>query len=117
VIDREHLLEGIAAFNQGRCHGAHEILEVPWRQAHGHSRLLLQGLIQTAAACYHLQHRRPRPAAVLLRRARSKLADLPENAHGVNVAQLRRDLQRLLAELEQVGAAGIDWRLRIRVVE
>jgi hypothetical protein len=83
-----------------------------WQRLHGIERIHVQGLIQIAAGLHHLQQRRPRPAAGLLRKgldktSRAALAasvDLP-------VEELARDVARLLAELEAPGARVTNLRL------
>jgi hypothetical protein len=83
-----------------------------WQGLHGVERIHVQDLIQIAAGLHHLQQRRPRPAAGLLRKGLDKISraalapsvDLP-------VEELARDVARLLAELEAPGARVTNLRL------
>jgi predicted metal-dependent hydrolase len=106
---RNRLEQGRAAFNRGAYFDAHELWEDAWRELDGVERIVLQGLIQIAAGLHHLQQRRPRPAAGLLRKGLAKVSQgafAPGVSLGVDlrVDALARDVARLLAELEAAGA-------------
>jgi predicted metal-dependent hydrolase len=96
----QRLEEGRAAFNRGQYFEAHELWEEAWGELVGGERIFVQGLIQIAAGLHHLQQRRPRPAAGLLRKGLEKvsrgvpatLAHLPIEALAGAVAGLLADL-------------------------
>ena len=100
----ERLEQGIAEFNEGRFYEAHETLESLWQEYRGDDRLFLQGLIQLAAGCYHLEHGNARGAERQLKKALVKLEPyLP--AHGrlaleVPIRQARALLGHLCAAQE-----------------
>ena len=52
LVDR--LRAGVAVFNAGHYHAAHDAWEPPYREATGDRRDYLQGLIQFAAAAHHV---------------------------------------------------------------
>ncbi len=60
-----------------------------WLRTTGPERKHLQGLIQLAAACVHLEKGRPAPARRLLSLALEKLETVPQKLHGVPVEALR----------------------------
>jgi uncharacterized protein len=66
-------LEGIAEFNRHRFFEAHEVWEDLWRGHRDDDRTFLQGLIQVAAGCYHLQTDNLSGALSLLLKGQAKL--------------------------------------------
>ncbi|MFC7176731.1 DUF309 domain-containing protein [Halosegnis marinus] len=50
----DRLRAGVAVFNAGHYHAAHDAWEPPYRDADGPARDFLQGLIQYAAAAHHV---------------------------------------------------------------
>jgi predicted metal-dependent hydrolase len=108
---RERIEQGRAAFNRGEYFQAHELWEKAWKELDGLARLGVQGLIQIAAGLHHLQQRRPRPAAALLRKGLGKISRggfAPPGA--LRVRALARQVAQLLAELEAPGAKVTDPR-------
>ena len=94
---RESLARGVALFNRQEFYAAHAAWEAGWADELAEDRLLLQGLIQVAAAFYKLQIGEPRGAVTLLEQARTRLKAVRMSALGV-------DLTALLPEVEA-------WRL------
>lgn len=91
-MDPMALRAGAALFDAGRYFEAHEVWEGPWlREPDPQVRRFLQALIQLAAGLHKL--RSPAggaSAARLFARAMAKLADLPDELEGHDVAGLRR---------------------------
>jgi predicted metal-dependent hydrolase len=109
---RAPLDQGRAAFNRGEFFAAHELWEEAWHHLEGPERLLVQSLIQIAAALHHLQQGRPRPATSLLAKGLEKLSrGVPPALADLPVDALAADLARLLAELESPRAGTPDLRL------
>jgi hypothetical protein len=102
---RHRLEQGRTAFNRGAYFQAHELWEDAWRELDGVEQIVLQGLIQIAAGLHHLEQRRSRPAAGLLRKG---LAKVSQGAFAppvdLRIDALARDVERLLAELDTPGA-------------
>ncbi len=69
----DHLAEGVRRFDAGAFWHAHEVWEEAWKADGAANRDRWKGLIQIAAACYHLQRGNQRPVAWLLGRARHHL--------------------------------------------
>lgn len=101
---RRALLEdGIGQFNAQRYFEAHETWEQAWLQSSGEEKVLLQGLIQAAAAYVKWQRKEPRGAFRLSSTAIEKLYSLEETEHcGVEVAAL---IDALVKLRERAGAA------------
>jgi hypothetical protein len=81
AVARKALDDGRQAFDRGRFFLAHELWEQAWHRLKGPDRAVVQGLIQIAAACHHLDRGRPGPAASLLAKGLAKLA-APPPFHG-----------------------------------
>jgi predicted metal-dependent hydrolase len=81
--------EGVALFNQGRFFAAHEAWEVAWRDAEGVERILLQGLIQAAAAILHVERGNLRGARSVYAKACAKLDPLPPDLMGLALDAFR----------------------------
>ena len=89
----EALAEGVRRFNAGAHWEAHEVWEEAWRQEQGELRLLLHGLILSAAGWVQRGRGREAGARTLFVRALARLKGLDPHAGGVDVAQLREDLE------------------------
>ena len=102
-----HYLGYFACFNQGLYYEAHDVLEELWLQdRHGATGNFYKGLIQFAGAFVHMQKHtaeRPRlkPAAALLKLARTNLSGYPETFYDLDVAQLLGTIERWLRDLER----------------
>ena len=93
---------GVAVFNAGDHRVAHEAWEGVWLSLDSGTpdERLLHGLIQYTAAVHHARRRNWRGAARLAGSAGGYLADLPADARGVNVGEVRATLRRLAADPE-----------------
>lgn len=89
---------GLALFNQGRFFAAHEAWEVAWREAQGTERLLLQGLIQVAAALHHVARGNPRGARSVYAKACARLDPLPSRLMGLELDTFRDALRGFFGE-------------------
>jgi predicted metal-dependent hydrolase len=104
-----HYLGYFECFNQGLFYEAHDVLEELWLiDRHGSNGAFYKGLIQLAGAFVHLQKHtelrpRLRPAAALLKLARTNLSSYPSQHHRLNV-------EGVLALIE-------DWLLRLEAGE
>lgn len=99
---------GIELFAARRYHAAHSAFERAW-MARGRAAPAIQGLVQIAAACVHLEHGRSRPADRLLRRAREKLVADPTAARHVRLDTVLASLDRCLHAIRDradVGSRG-----------
>lgn len=93
-------IEAIRKFNAGEFYKQHDLLEALWMKEGGPVRSLYQGILQVGIAYYQVTRGNRRGAVKMLHRARQWLAALPDACRGVDVAKLRQDADRVLAELE-----------------
>ncbi|WP_435361412.1 DUF309 domain-containing protein [Haloarchaeobius sp. DFWS5] len=94
---RAYLRAGLAVFNAGDFHDAHDAWEAHWLDLPEGSddERLLHGLIQFTAAYFHARERNWEGCVGLAESAGAYLAGLPDDYRGVDVARCRR----ILAEL------------------
>ena len=76
-------------FNAGEFWKAHEAWEAVWLASDGERKQFLQGLIQLAAVCYHLDRDNRRGAERLLEASLARLDPLPETCGGIALEELR----------------------------
>lgn len=100
----EHLRAGVAVYNAGEYHAAHDAWEAHWLDLKRGSddERFLHGLIQFTAAVYHAHERNWSGATGLADSAREYLADLPTEYRGVDVAAVRASLAALGEDPELV---------------
>lgn len=97
----------IAQFNAGEFWEQHETFETVWRAEQRPVRQMYQGILQVGVAYYQIQRRNYDGARKLLQRAWQYLTVLPDVCQGVDIAQLRADVQAAMAELERLGPTRI----------
>jgi len=95
-----HLRAGIAIFNAGAYHTAHDAWEAHWLalDSGAPDEQFLHGLIQYTAAVHHAHDGNWKGATGLAESAVEYLDALPEVYRGVNVGEIRQYLRRLAAE-------------------
>ena len=101
-------VEAVHKFNAGEYHEQHDEFEALWMREPGPVRQLYQGVLQVGIAYYQITRGNPRGALKMLLRSIQWLTPLPDVCQGINIAQLRADAAAVRAELERVGADGID---------
>jgi hypothetical protein len=95
------LRAGVAVYNAGEFHAAHDPWEAVWLELpDGDDERLLHGLVQHTAAVYHARRRNWSGATGLAGSAGEYLAGLPDDYRGVDVAAVRSYLARLAADPE-----------------
>jgi hypothetical protein len=99
-----HLRAGVAIYNAGGHHAAHDAWEDHWLglDAGTDDERFLHGLIQFTAAVYHARNRNWSGATGLAESAREYLAPLPGDYRAVNVGDVRRYLATLGADPELI---------------
>jgi len=95
--------QGIILFNRGSYFAAHEELEIAWRQESGRIRQLYQGMLEAGVVYLHLQRRNLAGAQKVFARSMRWLRAWPEVCRGMEIGQLRRDLEAILAEASRLG--------------
>ena len=106
-----HLRAGIAIYNAGGYHAAHDAWEDRWLAlADGtDDERFLHGLIQFTAAVHHARSGNWSGATGLARSAGEYLDGLPADYHGVNVDDVRPFLRRLAADPEVIERSRPPW--------
>jgi hypothetical protein len=99
-----HLRAGLAIFNAGDFHAAHDAWEDLWLDLESGTadERFLHGLIQFTAAVYHAYEGNWVGSVGLADSAAGYLEDLPTGFHGVDVAAVRSSLATLAADPEVV---------------
>ncbi len=102
-----HLRAGIAIYNAGGYHAAHDAWEDHWLdlEAGTDDERFLHGLIQFTAAVHHAQDGNWTGLRGLAGSAAAYLADLPDDYRGVNVGVVRAYLEALVVDPEHVERA------------
>ena len=99
-----HLRAGMAVFNAGAFHAAHDAWEDRWLELESGTddERFLHGLIQYTAAVYHAYNRNWGGATGLAGSAGEYLSGLPGGFRGVNVGPIRGYLSVLAADPEVI---------------
>lgn len=97
---RPRLRAGVAIYNVGRYHDAHDAWEATWLDLEEGTddERFLHGLIQFTAAVFHATEANASGAMGLAESARAYLADLPADYRGVNLDEVRDFLAILAAD-------------------
>ena len=101
-------IKGLQQFNRGEYYEAHETLEEAWNDDDTPGRELYRAILQVAVAYLQIERRNYRGAIKMLLRLRQWIDPLPDICRGVDVAQLRRDANKIYATLIQLGPERID---------
>ena len=101
---RAHLRAGIAIYNAGRYHAAHDAWEAYWLDLERGTpdERFLHGLIQFTAVVYHGHNHNWTGARGLAESAGEYLADLPAEYRGVDVGSTRSWLATAASDLEKL---------------
>jgi hypothetical protein len=99
-----HLRAGIAIFNAGAYHTAHDAWEEYWLDLESESddEQFLHGLIQYTATVYHACNGNWGGATGLATSAREYLSALPAEYRGVDIESIRRYLRTVAADPEVI---------------
>jgi uncharacterized protein len=100
--------KGLFLFNQGRYFEAHEELEAAWKDEKGGIRRLYQGILEAGVTYLHITRGNYAGAVKVYGRSMKWLKDWPEFCRGVDVGQLRKDLETAMVEVHHLGEAGLN---------
>ena len=95
--------EGLRLFNAGEYFEAHEALEDAWNAEQDKVRDLYRGILQIAVVYLHITRQNYNGAVKVYGRSQKWLKGWPENCRGIQVGQLRRDAEAVIAELTRLG--------------
>lgn len=95
-LDGSRFRRGVEQFNRREYWKAHDSWEAVWQASSGDRRQMIQGLIQVAAACYHIEKGHAHRATErLLTAALARLDPLPDSFGGIDLATLRAETRGL----------------------
>jgi hypothetical protein len=97
---RGKLAEGLRCYHAEEFFAAHEDWELVWLKLPEPEKTFLQGLIQVAAALYHLQRGNPEGTVSLLRAALGRIEPHSPAFGGIAVASLCEEIRAWLRALE-----------------
>ncbi|SFR96635.1 protein of unknown function [Halomicrobium zhouii] len=105
---RAHLRAGVAIYDEGRYHVAHDAWEDYWLDLESGTddERLLHGLIQFTAVVHHARDRNWSGAVGLAESAGEYLADLPAEYRGIDLDSVREFLARTAADPEHLERVG-----------
>jgi predicted metal-dependent hydrolase len=83
---------GLELLNQGSYYHAHDVLEEVWREVRGEPRSFYQGVVQVAIAMHHFSKANLPGARSVLAKARKNLDTYPPSFAGIDLADLRSQL-------------------------
>jgi uncharacterized protein len=95
--------EGLILFNEGKYFEAHEELEAAWRDERGKVRELYQGILEAGVTYLHITRGNYAGAIKVYGRSMRWMRQWPEICRGVEVWQLRNDLDAVIKEVERLG--------------
>lgn len=103
-----HLRAGVAIYNEGRYHAAHDAWEASWLDLESGTadERLLHGLIQFTAVVHHARERNWSGAVGLAESAGEYLADLPADYRGIDLGSVRPFLARMADDPEHIERVG-----------
>jgi len=96
-------LEGLRLFNAGAYWKAHEALEEAWLEEPSPARNLYRGILQVGVVYYHVERQNYVGALKVYARCQRWLAPFPDVCRGVDLRQLRRDLEVVIAQVRRLG--------------
>jgi predicted metal-dependent hydrolase len=100
--------QGMTLFNEGKYFEAHEELEIAWKEERGKLRELYQGILEAAVTYLHITRGNYAGALKVYGRSMRWLRAWPETCRGVEVGQLRRDLEAAIQEVQRLGEKDLD---------
>jgi uncharacterized protein len=99
--DIRQIQKAVDEFNSGKFFECHDTLEEVWQGIRGPARDFFQGLIQVSVGFYHLRNGNLSGGESQLEKALKNLEAYGEQFVGIELAQLRRDVQRWLDKIRQ----------------
>ena len=100
-------IAGMKVFNAKHFFEAHEELEIAWKEEKGEVRNLYRGILQVAVVYLHIERGNYNGAIKVYDRCIKWLKVWPAVCKGVQVGNLRNDLETVMAEMRNLGAENI----------
>jgi predicted metal-dependent hydrolase len=93
--------QGLRLFNHNLYYEAHEAFEDAWRKTADPSREFFRALLQISGGFYRLSQDRPTAAKKFFKHADYWLTFFPETHLGVNIPDLKRNLQLIIDAIDR----------------
>ena len=90
-------------FNAGEYWLAHEELEIAWNEESGAVRELYRAILQTAVVYLHITRGNYNGAIKVYGRVQKWITPWPEVCRGIDIGQLRHNLDAVIAEVQRLG--------------
>lgn len=107
-------IKGMQLFNTGEYWLAHEDLEEAWKEESGAVRELYRAILQTAVVYLHITRENYSGVVKVYGRLQKWIQPWPDVCRGIQIGQLRQDLDRVIEEVTRLGPdrlAGFDRSL------
>jgi uncharacterized protein len=107
-------IKGMELFKVGEYWLAHEELEQAWKEETGAVRELYRAILQTAVIYLHITRANYSGAIKVYGRVQKWITPWPQVCRGIEIGQLRGDLEVVIAEVRRLGPdrlAGFDRAL------
>ncbi len=108
----------ISLFNRRYYWETHEVLEDLWMESTGREKTFCQGVIQAAAALYHVLNANPKGVLKLVQEALPKIGAPGENPWKIDTGPLISSLNSYKTQSEEIlgrSRPGFDYRLLPRI--
>jgi hypothetical protein len=93
--------KAIDYFNNGYFFEAHDTFEELWMDDRDEARRFYQGLVQLSTGFYHLVMKNLKGAESQLTKGIQKLLDYPSVYRGVRVAEIIRDVELCISQIQR----------------
>ena len=100
--------EGIRLYNKGKYFLAHEALEDAWNKEGEPARRLYQGILQAAILCMHAEKGNFQGVFKMYARTKVWLGPWPDHCRGLDIGQLKADIEEIFEQVEQLGPEKMD---------
>jgi hypothetical protein len=93
----ESINRAVVLFNDEKYWWSHEALEMVWKEASGHEKQLLNGLILICAALVHFQKNENNICFSILERSMIKFLNVKDsNYYGINIDKIKKLIRQIL---------------------
>ena len=96
-------IKGMQLFNAGKFWLAHEKLEEAWKEEKGAVRELYRAVLQTAVVYLHVTRDNYNGAVKVYGRVQKWIQPWPNVCRGIEIGQLRQDLELVITEVMRLG--------------
>lgn len=96
-------IKGMELFNSGEYWLAHEALEKAWKEENGSVRDLYRSILQVAVVYLHIIRANYNGAIKVHQRVQKWITPWPDYCRGIEIEQLRQNLETVIAEVRRLG--------------